>query len=84
MNKSERLDFILSILKKQEIIKVSDVIGTLKLDRTTIYRDFKELVQEGKIEEVGKGKYALKKRSLAYFDTPFFERPKKTYNFDFL
>lgn len=62
MNKSERLDFILSILKKQEIIKVSDVIGTLKLDRTTIYRDFKELVQEGKIEEVGKGKYTLKKR----------------------
>lgn len=84
MNRSERLDFILSILKKQEIIKVSDVIGTLKLDRTTIYRDFKELVQEGKIEEVGKGKYALKKRSLAYFDVPFFERPKKTYNFDFL
>ncbi|MDR2411875.1 MAG: DeoR family transcriptional regulator [Candidatus Peribacteria bacterium] len=52
MNKAKRQKFILDLLKKQEFIKVSDVINDLKVSRITLYRDLKELVEQHKIKEV--------------------------------
>ena len=84
MHKNERLNFILNIFKQREIIKVSDILNVLNIERTTIYRDFKELILNNKIEELSKWKYKLKSNILDYFNTPFFEREKKNYNFSFL
>lgn len=84
MNKNERLAFILNLFKQKEIIKVSDILSVLNIERTTIYRDFKELILNNKIEEVSKWKYKLKSNIIDYLNIPFFEREKKYYNFDFL
>jgi DeoR/GlpR family transcriptional regulator of sugar metabolism len=54
MNKKQRLTFILDFLKNKEFVKVSDIIETLKIDRTTIYRDFKELIEQKQIVEISK------------------------------
>ena len=35
-----------NLLDKKETIKVSDVVNVLNVERTTIYRDFKHLIQE--------------------------------------
>jgi DeoR/GlpR family transcriptional regulator of sugar metabolism len=52
MNKKQRQDFILNLLEKQAIVKVNDIVKVLKIDRTTIYRDFKELLESEKIVEI--------------------------------
>ena len=54
MNKKERLDFILKLLEQKETIKVSDILEVLKIDRTTVYRDFKELEKQNEIKEISK------------------------------
>ncbi len=84
MNKKQRQEFILNLLTQKEIIKVSDVINQLNLERTTIYRDFKDLIKDDKIIEISKWKYKIKQNISNYFQKPFFEREKKSYNFDFL
>jgi Fic family protein len=56
----------------------------LKIDRTTIYRDFKELLESEKIVEIWKWKYSFRFDLTKYLSTPFFERKKTSYNFDFL
>lgn len=84
MNKKERLDLILWLLKNKETIKVSDVLQVLKIDRTTAYRDFKELERINEIKEISKWIYTKKLNPTNYLQTPFFKRQKKSYNFDFL
>ncbi len=84
MNKQERLHFILELLNKQETIKVSDILELIKIDRTTIYRDFKELIKDGKVLEIAKWIYKKSKNILEYLNKPFFEREAKNYNFGFL
>lgn len=84
MNKKERLDFILKLLEQKETIKVSDILEVLKIDRTTVYRDFKELEKQNEIKEISKWIYTKKLNPIDYLQTPFFQRPKKSYNFDFL
>lgn len=84
MNKKQRREYILELLKKQETVKVSDVINVFNIERTSIYRDFKELLNENLIEEISKWIYKEKSNPANYLQTPFFERPKKSYNFDFL
>jgi DeoR/GlpR family transcriptional regulator of sugar metabolism len=46
MNKNERILLILDLLDQKETIKVSDVVDVLNVERTTIYRDFKYLIQD--------------------------------------
>lgn len=84
MNKKERLEFILHLLKQKETIKVSDILEVLKIDRTTIYRDFKQLEKQNEIKELSKWIYTKKLNPINYLQTPFFKRAKKWYNFDFL
>ncbi len=84
MNKKQRKNYILELLKKQEMVKVSDILEVFNIERTTVYRDFKELVSENLIEETLKWIYKKKNNPLDFLKTPFFERPKKNYNFDFL
>lgn len=84
MNKKERLNFILKLLEQKETIKVSDILEVLKIDRTTVYRDFKELEKQNEIKEISKWIYTKKLNSINYLQTPFFKRQKKSYNFDFL
>jgi len=84
MNKKERLQFILNLLERQKTIKVSDILEVQKIDRTTIYRDFKELEKQNEINELSKWIYTKKLNPIIYLQTPFFKRPKKSYNFDFL
>lgn len=54
MDKRKRLELIVDMFKQQETIKVSDIVKIFKLERTTVYRDFKELIQENKIKEIAK------------------------------
>jgi DNA invertase Pin-like site-specific DNA recombinase len=54
MKKLQRQAFILELLQRQEKVKVSDILERFKIDRTTIYRDFQELVKENKIREIAK------------------------------
>ena len=54
MNKKQRKKYILELLKKQETVKVSDIIKVFNIERTTVYRDFKELLNENLIEELSK------------------------------
>jgi DeoR/GlpR family transcriptional regulator of sugar metabolism len=54
MNKKERLYFILELLEQKETIKVSDILAVLKIDRTTVYRDFKQLEIQNQIKEISK------------------------------
>lgn len=84
MNKNERRIIILELFRIKETIKVSDILKRIQVDRTTIFRDLRELLSKGTIEEVGKGIYRRKVSFREYFDTPFFDRPKIGYNFDFL
>jgi len=84
MKKKDRISFILDLLDQKETIKVSDVLDVLKVDRTTIYRYFKYLIQNEEIFENKKWIYKKKKNILNYLNKPFFERDPKNYNFDFL
>ncbi len=84
MNKKERVAFILDLLDQKEAIKVSDVLEVLKVERTTIYRDFKYLIQNEEIVEIAKWIYKKKENIINYLNEPFFERESKNYNFDFL
>ena len=84
MNKKQRREYILELLKKQESVKVSDIINVFNIERTTVYRDFKELLNDNLLEEVSKWIYKEKINSINYLQIPFFQRPKKNYNFDFL
>lgn len=84
MNKKERIDLILELLNKNENIKVWDVLEIITVDRTTIYRDFKELKKQWKIIEISKWIYKKLLNIKDYLDKPFFEREEKSYNFDFL
>lgn len=84
MNKKERQAFILELFDQHDTIKVSDILEVVSIERTTVYRDFRELEKRNVIEEVGKWIYKKKIDPLAYLQTPFFQRAKKTYNFEFL
>lgn len=89
MNKNKRQNLILELLHSRERIKVSDVLDLLQkegeeVERTTIFRDFKELIAAGNIVEIAKWIYEKKVDILEYFAKPFFEREKKKYNFSFL
>lgn len=84
MKKNDRIIFILNLLDQKETIKVSDIINTLEIDRTTAYRDFKFLIDDWKIIEIAKWIYKKKENIKDYFNKPFFEREAKSYNFDFL
>lgn len=42
------------------------------------------MISIGRIQEIRRGKYEYIISPLTYFETPFFERPKKKYNPDFL
>lgn len=54
MEKKERKLIILELFEKKESIKVSDVLEILSVDRTTVFRDLRELIGDGRIEEVRK------------------------------
>lgn len=84
MNKNERLELILNLLNLNETIKVSDVLEKVDIDRTTVYRDFKALLNQWKIIEISKWIYKKSLDIFEYLNKPFFEREEKSYNFDFL
>ena len=49
-------DFILNLFNTATEITISDVIQNLRLSRTSAGRKLEELVQEGEIEKLGKGR----------------------------
>jgi DeoR/GlpR family transcriptional regulator of sugar metabolism len=52
MTKKQRQEFILQCLSTQEFVKVGDIVDRLQIERTTLYRDFQELIKQGKIQEL--------------------------------
>jgi len=86
MLKKERVQKILELFEKEKILKTADILIFFdnKVERTTIYRDLKELIKEEKIKEISKGKYELKIDVRVYLWQAYFEREPKNYNFDFL
>jgi DeoR/GlpR family transcriptional regulator of sugar metabolism len=54
MNKKRKTSIYIKFIRKTRNIKVSDILGILKIDRTTIYRDFKELEKQNEIKEISK------------------------------
>jgi DeoR/GlpR family transcriptional regulator of sugar metabolism len=54
MLKKERQKNILNLLKTKKIIKTSEFVQILKVNRTTIYRDLQELIEQSKVVENSK------------------------------
>ena len=87
VKKRERLEIIFAYLKKNKQCKTSEILELFwnyNVERTTIYRDLKKLIEEWKIFETWRWIYVLKIPALEYLETPFFNRPKKKYNSIFL
>ena len=84
LDKKERQQKILQMLEQDRIVQVSDILRIVPVERTTIYRDFQELEDTHRVEKIGRWSYRKKVDPTVYLQTPFFQRPKKTYNFDFL
>lgn len=86
MTKKERIQKILELFKKEKILKTAEILIFLnnEIERTTIYRDLKELIKLERIKEIWKWKYEFLLNPIKYFESPFFEREEKKYNPDFL
>ncbi len=84
MNKDKRITLILKLINEKNTVKVSDILKKIDVDRTTIYRDFRELIKKWNIIEVSKWIYRKSINILKYLNKPFFEREKRSYNFNFL
>lgn len=86
MLKKERIQKILELFEKEKILKTANVLSFFdnKIERTTIYRDLKELIKEKKIKEISKWKYEFKINPIKYLWQAYFEREVRKYNFDFL
>ena len=86
MTKKEKLEKIINLFNDKKIVKIADIISYFdnSIERTTAYRYLKELLEKWEIKEVLKWVYEKKISPLNYFKTPFFERPKKLYNTNFL
>lgn len=87
MKQTQRIQYILSYLEKYKECKTADILELFKhenIERTTIYRDLKFLLEERKIKEIGRGKYKFSENPLIYIEKPFYERKKVWYNRNFL
>ncbi len=84
MDKQERLSLILSVFNTQDTLRVGDILSRVSVDRITVYRDLQTLVKEKKIIQEKKWVYKKYVSPREYLRIPFFNRPKKSYNFDFL
>ncbi len=79
MKQTQRIQYILSYLEKYKECKTADILELFKhenIERTTIYRDLKFLLEERKIKEIGRGKYKFSENPLIYIEKPFYERKK--------
>ncbi|MCX6807263.1 MAG: Fic family protein [Patescibacteria group bacterium] len=86
MNKSERLGIIMQRAKENQYIQTQEFLSIFQCDRVTVFRDIQQLIKDKKLTQISKGKYSLHQalNQEAYFQTPFYQRPTKKYNFDFL
>jgi len=86
MKKAEKINIIIELFKRDKTLKTAKIITHFNntIDRTTIYRYLKELIELWKIKELSKWLYQYKIDPLTYCNRPFFERETKKYNFDFL
>ncbi len=59
MIKKDRIQEIIILFKKQKRLKTSEILDYFKneVERTTIYRDLKKLIEDWKIKEVWKWIY---------------------------
>ena len=84
MNKTERHEQILALLKEKWESSLATIRDTFVVSRTTLWRDLETLIQREKIVEIRKWIYTPTLDPLMYINTPFFERKAAVYNFDFL
>ena len=84
MQKADRQKSIIEYAREHAVIRVSDVIVLTGASRITLYRDFTELMEHGYLREVSHGRYTYRVSADDYFRTPFFDRPKQSYDFGFL
>lgn len=88
--KNTRLEQIFDFIRKKEDISYSELSKKFSLiNESTLSRNLNKLIHEWRIHKtkIGKNTFytiAWKDKILDYLKAPFFERPKKTYNFDFL
>lgn len=75
---------ILKILQEKKEVKMAEFLLFLGKDRSTIYRNLKQLEKEWKIFQEKKWWYKLGLQAENYFDIPTWERETKKYNPDFL
>jgi len=87
MDKNQRKIHILKFLERVQEAKTKDILSSFQVasvERTTIYRDLKSLIDEKRITEIGRWKYKIIPDPISYLSKAFFERDKKSYNPNFL
>ena len=86
MQKKQRQEFILAFAKEHGSFKISELLESLSVDRSTAYRDIQALVESQLLITQQKGYYTYNTAHNieAYFQTAFYERASKQYVFDFL
>ncbi|MDD2745503.1 MAG: Fic family protein, partial [Candidatus Gracilibacteria bacterium] len=81
---------ILNFIKDQKKLSYTQIHEHFShMNESTLVRNLQKLTTEGEIKKIKTGKntsYTFDPffNKAAYFDIPFFERPKKQYNFEFL
>lgn len=87
MKKINRHKHILALFHKHNELKTWDILSSFWdniIERTTIYRDLKSLIEQEKIQEKWRWRYILSQDSKSYIEKPFYERKKIWYNQNFL
>jgi len=88
--KNIRTQSIFDFIKKKETLTYSELLKNFSdINESTLTRNLNKLINEWRIQKVKTWKntfyrIAWKDKILDYLKVPFFERDKKTYNFDFL
>ena len=84
MANQQRKKQILSLIREKWEIHVSELMQFFDVWRSTLWRDLTALVDAWNIQKWKKWVYVVVHSPKDYLEIPFFNRTKKTYNFDFL
>ena len=76
--------YALFIQDQKKEWEIADIARIMDIDRTVVHRHLTKLIETGKVQKIGYGKYLFKIDPHEYIRVPFFSRPKKTYNPQFL
>lgn len=75
---------ILLLLSQNQHLSTGEISSKLNIDRTTTYRNLQKLIKLDQVIQIKKWLYAYKEPISKFFDLPFWQRPSRQYNRDFL